>query len=254
MNLDSRHGRRVHAAFTLVELLVVIGIIALLISILLPSLNQARENAKQTQCLSNVRQLSLAFMMYANENKGKLPHLTASRSARRVSDWVHWQIGRNINESNVARYLNTGAGVSKDTLRCPSDNWQAHELLGNSPSDGPYPYSYAVSTFIMNNDVNNRSVDLGRIKNASRKIFLAEEDERTIDDGHWVNDGGPNGTNTPSNYLAIRHDRRKRLPDDSSNWINNLDRRGNVGFLDFHGEYAPRREVHKTSSLDRNAP
>jgi type II secretory pathway pseudopilin PulG len=61
------------AAFTLVELLVVIGIIALLISILLPSLNRARESARRTVCLSNLRSIGQMLHMYANQNKGQIP-------------------------------------------------------------------------------------------------------------------------------------------------------------------------------------
>ena len=59
--------------FTLVELLVVIGIIALLIGILLPTLANARENAKRIACASQLRQIALAAHIYAAENKGALP-------------------------------------------------------------------------------------------------------------------------------------------------------------------------------------
>jgi prepilin-type N-terminal cleavage/methylation domain-containing protein len=65
--------RRRRCGFTLVELLVVIGIIAVLISVLLPTLTKAKESAKRTQCLSNLRQLAVLINMYANGSNQQIP-------------------------------------------------------------------------------------------------------------------------------------------------------------------------------------
>lgn len=68
-----RRSRHCRPAFTLVELLVVIGIIAVLISMLLPVLNKARESAMRAQCLSNIRQQGVYLNFYANQFKGSCP-------------------------------------------------------------------------------------------------------------------------------------------------------------------------------------
>lgn len=65
-----RHRSRI--GFTLVELLIVLGIIVLLVSILLPAVGRAREAARRVQCLSNLRQLTIAWLTYANDHKGRI--------------------------------------------------------------------------------------------------------------------------------------------------------------------------------------
>ena len=85
--------RKVYAGFTLVELLVVIGIIALLIAILMPALNSARAQAKSVTSLSNLRQLGIGLVQYRVENKGYYPLAAwpslADRARTRWADAIY---------------------------------------------------------------------------------------------------------------------------------------------------------------------
>ena len=73
--------------FTLVELLVVIGIIAVLIAVLLPALSQARASAQRTQSASNMRQIGIALLMYADGNRGYFPEVTHGIPPNR--SWIY---------------------------------------------------------------------------------------------------------------------------------------------------------------------
>jgi prepilin-type N-terminal cleavage/methylation domain-containing protein/prepilin-type processing-associated H-X9-DG protein len=79
---------RTNKAFTLIELLVVIAIIAILMAILMPALKRAREGGKRASCMSNVKQLTLAWSMYADENDDKLVNGATGYSNYSGGDWA----------------------------------------------------------------------------------------------------------------------------------------------------------------------
>jgi len=226
-------SRRVRSGFTLVELLVVIGIIALLISILLPSLSRAREQGKQVKCLSNLRQLGMALVTYTNENKGRYP-FHADIGGMYPEDWIFWQASRDLKDSALYRHVGSS---DPEVFRCPSDD----PLNRPRVLTEPYRYTYTLNYLFASNGP--RKPTFATVRNATAKIVLAEEDETSLDDGNWH----PQlvGSNV-ENFLAIRHDRRPAQNgvgfDDES--------RGNAAFADGHGSFISRRESRDPAHYD----
>jgi prepilin-type N-terminal cleavage/methylation domain-containing protein/prepilin-type processing-associated H-X9-DG protein len=111
-----RHRRDIRRGFTLVELLVVIGIIALLISILLPTLSRARRQAQFTQCAANLHDIGIAMMLYADNSHGQLPqfdaHPTSTNPNPPGGNWL-WDVEVGY-RSALIQY-----GAQRNNLYCP---------------------------------------------------------------------------------------------------------------------------------------
>jgi prepilin-type processing-associated H-X9-DG protein len=128
----------------LVELLVVIGIIAVLISVLLPALGKARAQAQVVACKSNLRQLVLATQMFAQEHKGYLPKAENNAAAvvMGFSTPMSESWGLSWPSFEWEHVLLKYMGNKKDVFQCPSDSDPKIRFPGNDPINSNIPGSY----------------------------------------------------------------------------------------------------------------
>lgn len=146
---SSRRSTGSQSGFTLVELLVVIGIIAVLIAILLPALQSARKQAATVKCLAHLRQLSTAYLLYAGENKQMFPLVRMDitddggtvpgapvRTGHPYVNNIYWQ-------DVVAKYLTAGKmnfqgnkndlDIARQSVLWGCPEWQGYQTTGTFP-------------------------------------------------------------------------------------------------------------------------
>jgi prepilin-type N-terminal cleavage/methylation domain-containing protein/prepilin-type processing-associated H-X9-DG protein len=247
-HLLQRRAPRRWFGFTLIELLVVISIIAILAAILLPALAKAKEKGKHTVCINNLKQLGVAFLLYADEHEDQFPGAAAGAPMNPATeDWIYWNYndpavggipGRNdIRNGAIVRY--TG-GFNANLYRCPSDGEarkRAEQQQAN-PAFVKYAYSYSATSVFASADLANPQItdnrgilslmseaasatDLpfttGRVKDPSTKLMIVEEYNAPgqPDDGRWtptktVLPGlhAPSWPMLPEGHLANRHSRK----------------------------------------------
>ena len=240
-------------AFTLTELLIVLGIIVLLVGILFPVIAKARRQAQLTQCLSNLRQIGIALIAYATDNNGWFPAPAMAR-AQQPDDWVCWQPGRDPARGQLYRYL----GKRLDVLKCPSGVPERGPTIGPYGTFPPYPYSYSlnmtITGFTTREDVPRgrpTATDyctLGMMALPSQKVLALEEDTVEINDGAWY----PHGDRVSLQHSSVSVMHQLGWGDGDGDENSSYLKRGSgpVVFADGHADLLDRQSLQGSMFID----
>jgi len=160
--------------FTLIELLVVIAIIAILAAILLPVFSLAKRRAQTMRCLSNLRQLATGFLMYCNDNGGRMPAVGYGTDPNWCGSTRDSPRRCYLERGQLWRYTR-----NRGIYLCPMD--RGRPASKQTGSDKNYPLSYT-----MNDKLDKRIPDALQMVRPSRMMLLIHEDRLQVNDGIFV--------------------------------------------------------------------